>query len=138
VRNMDKALEPRLIIRGYVTVGDMVLIGVLVALAIASFLVIPGKIAARGAEIEIRAGERVAGRYSLDTDRTVEVEGPLGKTVVEIRNGHARIVASPCPHKLCTRMGQVGRDGGFVACVPNRVVVCIAKQPANGLDAVTR
>lgn len=131
-------LEPRLIVRGYVTLGDVALIGLLLTLVVVALIVVPGMIANQGAEIEIRAGDRVAGRYSLDTDRRIEVEGPLGRTVVEIKDGQARIVASPCPHKFCTRMGAVTREGGLVACVPNRVVIGMAKQPPNGLDAVTR
>ena len=34
--------------------------------------------------------ERVA-RYSLSKDRITHVEGPLGKTKIEIRDGKARI-----------------------------------------------
>lgn len=125
-------------LRRYVTIGDAALIATLLVAAVAALLVVPGRIVAYGTEVEIYAGDRVAGRYSLENDRLVEVEGPLGQTIVEIKDGRARILDSPCPHKLCTKMGHVGREGGIVACVPNRIVLSVGKQRADGLDAVSR
>ena len=44
--------------------------------------------------IEVDA-KRLA-RFPLTTDHVAHVQGPLGTTEVEIKNGRARIVRSPC------------------------------------------
>lgn len=71
-------------------------------------------------------------------DRTVTVEGPQGKSIVEIRGKMVRISDSPCPNKLCVRQGWTA--SGAIVCVPNRVVVTISGyvNDHGGIDAVTR
>lgn len=53
---------------------------------------------------------------------TIDVEGPLGATVVEIDGMRAHVVSSPCPDKLCVKMGWLERPGEYAACLPNRVL----------------
>ncbi len=61
---------------------------------------------------------------------TVQVEGPLGITVVEVEGTRAHVVSSPCPDKICIRMGWLERAGDYSACLPNRVLVEVGdKQP---------
>ncbi|MGI6131666.1 MAG: NusG domain II-containing protein [Bacillota bacterium] len=55
--------------------------------------------------------------------RTIRVEGPLGITVVEVEGTRAHVVSSPCPDKICIRMGWLERAGDYAACLPNRVLV---------------
>jgi len=73
----------------------------------------------------------------LDKDRTVSVEGPIGKTTIEIRNSRVRVLDSPCKNKLCVRQGWIER--GALVCLPNRVAVTIdnGKETGNTVDAVT-
>lgn len=63
--------------------------------------------------------------YPLDTEAQVDVPGPLGETRVEIHDGHAAIVSSPCVGQTCVAAGEVHKNGQWVACLPNRVVVLI-------------
>ena len=63
--------------------------------------------------------------YSLDEEREVAVEGPLGTTYVHIHDGHAAIVDSPCPNKLCIQAGELDENGEWSACMPNKVFVQI-------------
>jgi hypothetical protein len=61
--------------------------------------------------------------YPLDKDRHVDVEGPIGATVVAIEGGKVRIEDSPCPNKTCVSSGAVSEPGQWVACLPNQVFV---------------
>ena len=88
--------------------------------------------------MEIRCGEKLIGRYPLNRDQTVNVPGPLGKTVLRIDSGHARVLSSPCPYKQCIRMGSIGSDGGVIACVPNKIVISVVNGETKKLDAVSR
>lgn len=71
--------------------------------------------------LRVTQGERAHVDYSLAAPRIVEVAGPLGTTRIEIRDGRARVVASPCTRKICMRSGWLEASGEATACIPNRV-----------------
>jgi len=122
----------------HTTVADKILILVLSVITAFSFFAIPRWVSSSATDVEIRSGERVAGRFSLKEDRVVKVSGPKGDTFVEIHSGRVHIKSSPCPNKICVQMGDFGSDGGCLVCLPNEVVVGSGKEPNNGLDAVSR
>jgi hypothetical protein len=122
----------------YVTSADIILMVLVVSLAGVLFVFLPGRVVSDGTEVEVIARGKSIGRYSLTQNRLIEVPGPLGTTLVEIEKGRVLIRSSPCPHKICTRMGRLGKEGGVLACVPNEVVVRVGKELTRGLDAVSR
>jgi hypothetical protein len=63
--------------------------------------------------------------FPLDAEERIEAPGPLGTTVVEIRGGQARVVASPCTNQLCVSAGAIRRRGQWIACLPNSVLVTV-------------
>jgi hypothetical protein len=63
--------------------------------------------------------------FPRDAAETVAVPGPLGDTVVEIRDGQARIVSSPCTNQTCVAAGSIHARGQWLACLPNRVLVSV-------------
>ncbi len=63
--------------------------------------------------------------YSLEQDRRIAAEGPLGTTYVEVHDGHAAVVESPCANKLCIQVGELYEHGDWSACMPNKVFVQI-------------
>jgi hypothetical protein len=80
-----------------------------------------------------RGGEWI---YPLSVDREIDVAGPLGTTIVEIRNKAVRIKDSPCPNQTCIAAGSIASPGQWVACLPNRVMVRIEGRRADaGVDA---
>ena len=67
--------------------------------------------------IQDQDGESV---YSLDQDRVIEIEGPVGESVIVIENGTARFEHSDCRDDLCVLMGSIDEAGEWAACLPNR------------------
>ncbi len=63
--------------------------------------------------------------YPAREHRKFSVSGPLGETVIEIRDGRARVLQSPCLRKLCIRAGWLEDAGDVTVCVPNRVSVAL-------------
>jgi hypothetical protein len=63
--------------------------------------------------------------YPMDRTGRVEIPGPLGRTVVELSGGGARVVSSPCTNKTCILSGTIHRRGQWVACLPNGVSLTI-------------
>ena len=75
--------------------------------------------------------------FPLESDRTIEVEGPLGKTVVVIEDGSVRVSSSPCPEKICVKSGPISRPGRWIACLPNRVIISVTGRSEQELDGLT-
>jgi hypothetical protein len=69
------------------------------------------------------------------TEQVISIDGPLGRTRIEIRNGQARIIESPCRQKLCILEGWLQHAGETAACVPNEVGVSLVAANSR-LDAV--
>ena len=72
---------------------------------------------------------------SLHRDRQLRVAGPLGDSVLEVKDGRIRFVDSPCRGKQCVHSGWLARAGDFAACLPNRVSVTVVGAAAR-YDAV--
>jgi len=115
---------------------DIPIIALILGLTIASGVFIYGN---RGdtvrLEIESPGGHWV---YSLDQDRTVSVPGPLGDTVVEIRDGHAHVLSSPCANQTCVAAPDISHKGEWNACLPNEVMIRISGEASDDddLDAI--
>lgn len=73
-------------------------------------------------------------RFPLAHDTTVAVTGTIGTTSIRITSNGVWVVDSPCPNKLCERMGRIKNAGEVLACVPNGIVVRI--EGVSGLDAI--
>ncbi|MDH3999076.1 MAG: NusG domain II-containing protein [Desulfuromonadales bacterium] len=87
-----------------------------------------------GARLIVGDGDQVSFTAELHQEQTVDLEGPLGVTRLNISDGAARILASPCPRKICISMGSVQRSGELLACVPNRILVRIEGVAEEGVD----
>lgn len=75
--------------------------------------------------------------YPLNEDRELEVEGPLGHTHVQIKDGQVRVTASPCREKICIAAGWVSEADEWIACLPNRVFLRVQGGEETGVDAQT-
>lgn len=76
-----------------------------------------------GAELVVEQDGRVRYVMPLVQEAEVEIEGPLGTTVIEVHAGRARVLSASCPQRLCIGMGGIQRQGEVVACLPNRVLL---------------
>lgn len=93
---------------------------------------------ARGVpQVHIR-GDQGLWIYPLDENRLLSIAGPIGQTVVEIREGAVRVLSSPCPEQSCVRTGPAARAGQWIACLPNRVLVTLEGRDRGAPDAVSR
>lgn len=76
-----------------------------------------------------RAVVRVAGRIvatlPLDRPGHAEVRGPLGRTLIEVEPGRARVAADPGPKQYCVHQGWLSRAGAAAICAPNQVTLSL-------------
>ncbi|MEW5744123.1 MAG: NusG domain II-containing protein [Nitrospirota bacterium] len=117
------------------TFGDGLLLLFFLCLSLYSF-VFAREAMPEGSAVTIEVEGTLLYSLPLDRNTTVAVDGPLGKTLVEVRDRRVRVTESPCHNKLCLHQEWVTR--GAVVCLPNRVVVTItAPKEKNTLDAIT-
>lgn len=86
-----------------------------------------------GKQIEIFVDGNLKFIYSLNDDRTITIEGNIGISTIEIKDGRIRMVYSPCPDKLCMKQGFIKGKGESIICVPNRIVIRIKGDNYDGI-----
>ena len=109
---------------GRMTGLDRLIVVTLLLTVFASFFLLGAL--PQGERVLVERDGRLLFSAPLAENRVVDLEGPLGRTRLEIRDGRARILASPCPTKACIGMGAITRRGELLACVPNELLVRIA------------
>lgn len=73
--------------------------------------------------VSIMQGNTVVGHYSLNQTRDIHVKGALGESVIQIVNGRARFLKSPCTNQYCVHQGWLSRAGQAAICLPNALIL---------------
>ena len=73
--------------------------------------------------VQIQAGNAEPVAAQLSPDRKLQVHGPLGDSVIEIREAQVRFLASPCRGQQCVHGGWLKAAGELAACLPNRISI---------------
>jgi hypothetical protein len=71
----------------------------------------------------IRSGGKIFREIPLSHDQKIEVRGPLGISVIDIRQRKVRIASDPGPRQYCVRQGWLEQAGEIALCLPNQVSV---------------
>ena len=61
----------------------------------------------------------------LNVNRTYDVDTGYYTVHIEIQNGAARFVDSPCPDHICESFGWLSREDQTATCLPARAVLTI-------------
>lgn len=73
---------------------------------------------------------------SLHQPQTVKIQGRLGISILQVKAGKIRFLASPCQQKRCIHAGWLKNQGDFIACLPNQVSVEVYAQKTPDWDAI--
>ncbi len=119
----------------YFALADILLFIIIFSASLLSLLLAKA-LSPRGERVVVETEKGEYFSLPLSKDTTIYAEGPLGKTKIRIENDRAFIAYSPCPHKVCMRMGKIEKEGEVIVCVPNGVIVRIIGK--GGLDGITR
>lgn len=74
---------------------------------------------------QIRSGGRLVAELPLTSARTLDVDGPLGRTRIEVAPGRARVVSDPGPRQYCVKQGWLDRPNAIAICAPNQVSLAL-------------
>ena len=72
-------------------------------------------------KVIIRSGGKTFREVSLMRNQTIDVPGPLGVSVITIRNRQARVASDPGPRQYCVLQGWLKHAGEAAICLPNQV-----------------
>ena len=62
--------------------------------------------------------------YPLGKDARFTVEGVLGDSTIEIQDGKARFVSSPCPDQICIHVFDwIEKEYQLSFCLPNQILL---------------
>ncbi|MGN1277284.1 MAG: NusG domain II-containing protein [Floccifex sp.] len=67
-------------------------------------------------------------RLDLEQNGIYNVDGTLGKVVIEIKDGKVRVTQENSPQHLCSKQGFVSSANQPIVCLPNETVVQIEKK----------
>lgn len=110
-------------------IRDIILIGVVLAIAISSFVLVE-LFKQDGSYVIVTVGEgenrHEIARYSLSKDGEYSLNG--GTNVLKIEGGKAWMIEANCPQndpQSCTKHSKISRVNESIACLPNNLVVTV-------------
>ena len=83
----------------------------------------------------VKLDGHIVAELSLNRPRTLDVQGPLGITRIEVQPGKARVAADPGLHQYCVRQGWLTHANAVAICAPNHVSLSLSGQQA-GYDSL--
>lgn len=118
---------------------DVVLIGFVLAAALALFGLRALLFSGEGAYVQVQVDGEETARYPLAEDTSVEITGDGGfRNVLVISHGIADMTEADCPDKLCVEQAAISKNGQSIICLPHRLVVSVVGGAQSETDAVAR
>lgn len=115
-----------------ITKGDKIVIAsiIIVCLLISGGFALRARHASAGSYVTVvRADTNEETQYSLKKSRNIEVQGYLGTSIIEISQGKARFVSSPCPDNVCVDFfGWIEKEGEISVCLPNQILLKVEEK----------
>ncbi len=118
-------------------IRDLVIVGALLIAALLALLVIRNrqeKQTGTDAVVTVRTadGNEI---YPLNKDGVFSLNGGTNTLVIE--NGEAWVSEANCPDKVCMGMGKISKNGEFIACLPNQVIIVVEGGEESPVDGRT-
>ena len=117
---------------------DLIIVGILLVAALALFFLMRARQArdtGSGAQAVVTVDGQEVGRYPLRKSGTFPLNG--GSNILVVENGEAWVSDADCPDKVCMGMGKISRNGEFIACLPNRLLIVVEgaaeQSPVDGM-----
>lgn len=115
--------------------NDLILIGVILAAAVLIFVY---SLLTRtgGAYAVVTVDGEEIGRYRLDEPFETEIVTDLGRNILVIADGKARVTEADCPDGLCVSQKDICYEGETIVCLPHRLIVTIEGGLTGEIDGI--
>ena len=123
---------------GFLKKKEAIFIGALLVISVVLCIFVYAVPHGTHGSIQITVDGELYGTYSLAEDQVIQI----GDTnVCEIKDGEVKMTEADCPDHLCMKQPAVGSAGGYIVCLPNRVVIqgegnSDSQDSESGFDAV--
>jgi len=106
------------------TLGDRLLVIVATLTVLSLYPLLWGGLTpASHALIEVQGEE--ARSTALQYQQLLRIDGKIGTSTIEIKDGFARFIDSPCRSKVCIHYGWLKQSGEAIACLPNGITLSL-------------
>lgn len=102
---------------------DVILMGGILVIALALFLIMHLTRSETGNQIQITVDGTVYGTYSLAKDQVIEVEENDFYNRIRIQDGEAYMEEANCPDGYCEEQGKIRGRTQTIVCLPHKLVV---------------
>jgi hypothetical protein len=86
-------------------------------------------------KVQIKQGHTLLGTYTLNQQKRIVAKGPLGDSIIEIKDGKARFAHAPCHNQYCVHQGWLKHAGQLAVCLPNQVTLQLLGE--KGFDSLS-
>lgn len=104
--------------------ADLIIAVISIATAFACFYFASDKLTGKSSQVLIKTPDAQY-VYPLDKDAEFQIKGKIGITVIRISNSKVKIIDSPCQGKTCIHSPSISKNGQWIACMPNGILVSI-------------
>ena len=109
--------------------GDVLLLIVVVVAIVLTIVLATGR---KSQYAEVYVDGALTYTLNLSENQTVEILD--GKMTIKVHDGKVFVEHSDCAEQLCVNSAPIGKDGGMIVCLPNKVVI---KTTSKKVDAIT-
>lgn len=87
-------------------------------------------------QLQIRQGDAIIGTYDVNQDRELHLHGPIGDSLISIKQGKVRFKQAPCTNQYCVHQGWLSKAGQVAICLPNQISLQLIgkEQPYDSLN----
>lgn len=78
------------------------------------------------------------GRYSIHEDEIVKIEADYGESILEIKDGKAKMLSAGCPDQICVNQSAIHYNHDMIVCMPNEIIVKVEGGQASDVDVITQ
>ncbi len=76
-----------------------------------------------GSVVQVNFKGETYGNFSLFQDKKISLIGKEGESVIEIKDGQARLKSAPCRNQYCVQQGWISFTGQMLICIPNEISI---------------
>ena len=76
-----------------------------------------------GSVVQVNFKGETYGNFSLFQDKKISLIGKEGESVIEIKDGQARLKSAPCRNQYCVQQGWIRFTGQMLICIPNEISI---------------
>lgn len=107
--------------------GDYIIILVVLLISF-SGIMLEAKLIPKGDVVTISVDNKIYGRYKLNDNRSIVVQGVDGSNTVVINDGFVYVAEADCKNQICVKSSKISSPGQSIICLPHRMVVTISGQ----------